>query len=298
MDTSGLRTLIVMLLICGGSFYLYDRNKRWKEFEGIDSELRAVTQQIGQRRSEIDFLTKKLEPLRAAAKEAETKDVPKLEAEIAALREELATLNTQWQEAARAFESAMNEVRVQAKQQNWPEIPLSSGEVLKAASISTFGQGFVTIQHEGGIKRVLAEDLPAGWVEKYSVDYVPEADTAELANQLKEKTETPPTPAQEAAGVRSRAEAIYEQELKIATEIRNMKMEANKLQQEGFRAAINKGLTGNAAAAMRRQYFQKADAIRDSIAPKVEQYKKLRAERLAMQQEQIRKENAAKPRQG
>ena len=71
MDTSGLRTLIVMLLICGGSFYLYDRNKRWKEFEGIDSELRAVTQQIGQRRSEIEFLTKKLEPLRAAAKEAD-----------------------------------------------------------------------------------------------------------------------------------------------------------------------------------------------------------------------------------
>ena len=65
--------------------------------------------------------------------------------------------------------------------------------------------------------------------------------------------------------------------------------------QEGFRAAINKGLTGDAAATARRAYFAKADALRKSIEPKRAQYVKLREQRLAIEQEQIRKINAAKP---
>ncbi len=295
MDFSGIRTLLVMLLLGGGVFYLWDRNKRAEEYSGTETELRTIEGNLVQRKSDIEFLTRKLEPLRSLAKEAEVKDAVKLEQEIGALRDELSSLNTDWEAATKSFEASVEEVRLQAKQQTFPEITLPSGEILKAASISKFGDGFVSIQHDGGVKRILANDLPEGWVKKYSLDYVPDSGREALAGKVKEKTEEPLSPADLADAAKGKVDAIYEQELKLSTQIREMQMEANRITQEGFRAVINKGLTGDAAAAARRSFFAKADALRKAIEPKRAQYTKLRDQRLALEQEQIRKENAAKP---
>jgi hypothetical protein len=295
MDTSGIRTLLVMLLLGGGVFYLWDRNKRAEEYTGTETELRTIEGNLVQRKSDIEFLTKKLEPLRNLAKEAEVKDAVKLEQEIGSLRDELATLNADWEAAIKSFETSVEEVRLNAKQQTFPEITLPSGEILKAASISKFGEGFVSIQHDGGVKRILANDLPDGWVKKYCLDYVPDSGNEALAGKVKEKTEEPLSPADLADAAKGKVDAIYEQEVKLSTEIRELQMEANRVTQEGFRAVINKGLTGDAAATARRAFFKKADGLRKSIEPKRAQYSKLREQRLAIEQEQIRKVNASKP---
>jgi outer membrane murein-binding lipoprotein Lpp len=297
MDTSGIRSLLLFLALGGGLAYYWDRNQRAEKFEAVQSEVTSITGTIAQRQSEIAFLEKKLGPLREAQKEAIAKDVPKLQAEVAALKQELDALKVEWESAITDFETAMTEVRLTAKQTTYPELVLPSGEVLKAASISKFGQGFVTIQYDGGVKKVLSEDLPAGWNEKYSLDYVPDTGREELAGQIQESTALPSNPAGTVDAALAKTEAIYEQELRLSQEIREMKMESNRIVQEGFRAAINRGLSGDAAAAARRSYFQKADAIRKAIDPKVEQYRKLRQQRLVIQQEQVQKANAAKPRQ-
>jgi hypothetical protein len=297
MDTSGIRSLLLFLALGGGLAYFWDRNKRSEKFESAKAEVASITGTMAQRQSEIDFLEKKLGPLREAQKEAVTKDVPKLQEEIAALKQELDALKIEWDASVTDFEAAMTEVRLTAKQQTYPELALPSGEVLKAASISKFGQGFVTIQHDGGVKKVLSEDLPTGWSEKYSLDYVPDTGREELAGQIQESTAAPTNPAGTVDAALAKTDAIYEQELRLSQEIREMKMESNRIVQEGFRAAINRGLSGDAAAAARRSYFQKADAIQKSIEPKVEQYRNLRERRLSIQQEQVQKTNAAKPKQ-
>jgi hypothetical protein len=126
---------------------------------------------------------------------------------------------------------------------------------------------------------------------------VPDTGREELAGQIQESTAAPTNPAGTVDAALAKTDAIYEQELKLSQEIREMKMESNRIVQEGFRAAINRGLSGDAAAAARRSYFQKADAIQKSIEPKVEQYRNLRERRLSIQQEQVQKTNAAKPKQ-
>ena len=286
-----MRTLIILLILSGSGYWWHTRRERFKEWEILESSIKNSKRRIAERENDQAKLTASLEPLRKGHQHLTSPQgsPEQLEIDVEALKESLKESTAQLEAADTDFMSALNAVRDKAKLQNFPVLKLPSGDELKDCSITKFGEGYLNLSHKDGIVRVQADDLPKGWVEKYSIDYVSrvsQADKEAIAQRVAEATTKPLDLKNAQLGeLDARISDLNAQLLSMSVEIRDATRKADLMIRDAYRIALEKGNKGEATAAKRAAIFsasKKVETGREAVRAK---YKALRDEKLALEQQ-------------
>ena len=286
-----MRTLIILLILAGSGYWWNSRRERFKELEALRSSIKHAESRIVEREKDKVKLIASLEPLRAGRNDLTSPEgsPEQLEKDVAALKESLKESTSQLEAAESEFLSALNAVRDKAKQQTLPVLKLPSGDEFTDCTITKFGEGYISFSHKDGITRVQADDLPEGWVQKYSVDYVNKDSQAEkeaIAKRVAEATTKPLDLKNAQLGeLDARIADLNAQLLAMSVEIREATRRADVLIREGYRIALEKGTKGPSSAAQRAAKFkesQKVETDREGVRAK---YKALRDEKLALEKQ-------------
>lgn len=287
-----MRTLVFLLILSAGGYWWHYRNERSKQLDAYESDLKGAEVLITDKQRDIDNVRKKLEPLRKNRKDTEAPggSPESLEEEIAALKAELDKTSIRLDAAQADFEAAMNEVRDHARKQTFPVVTLPSGEELKNCSISKFGEGYISISHDDGIRRIPADDLPDGWAEKYEVNYVSREAAAEkekIVSKVKGAI-TAPLDLKKAqlSEIEAKIEELNTEMLVKSQEIRESRRKADQLVREAYRISTLKGDRGKGAE-QRQAKFQESDAEKKAEEVIRVQYIALRDEKRALERRRL-----------
>ena len=285
-----MRFLIVLLVLSAAGYYLHFRSVRYEELTNLRGETKSVETQLRDKTANRDRLIAKLTPLRSARDEATApgSSIDVLTKEIESIKEGLGEATGKLDTAEAEFATALEGVREAAKKQTFPVLKLASGDELKDCSITKFGEGFLTLSHSDGITKVQSEDLPEGWSERYSLDYVSREAKAEkeaITARIEEATLSPIDLKKAQLGeVEEQLKNVTAQLMAMSTQMRDARRKSDKLVRDAYRIAMEKGERGNAAAAKRTAMFsesRKVDAGREQTAQK---YRELRARKLELEQ--------------
>ena len=285
-----MRTLIILLIISGSGYWWHTRRERFKELEALETSIRNSKRRIAERESDHARLTQSLEPLRKGQQDLTSPQgsPEQLEKDVEALKEGLKASTVQLEAADAEFMTALNAVRDKAKKQNFPVLKLPSGTELKDCTITKFGEGYVNLSHTDGITRVEGDDLPAGWVQKYSVDYVSresQEDKEAIAQRVAEATTKPLDIKNAQLGeLDARIADLNAQTLALSAEIREARRKADLLIRDAYRIALESGNKGQAAAAKRAAIFKESKRVESASEGVRAKYKALREEKLALEE--------------
>lgn len=288
-----MRTLIILFLIAGSGFWWHYRRERFNELEALKSDLQSTERAIAERQKSIENVKKTLEPLRKNQQETESPGgtPEQLEAEIETLKEGMNASAAQLDTAEAEFNAALEAVRDHARRQNFPEITLTSGEVLKDCTITRFGDGYVSISHSDGIMRVQSEDLPEGWSAKYAVDYVNRESQAEreaLVTRVEQATISPlDLKNARLEEIEARLDEVSKQLLALGAHIRAATKKSDDLVRDAYRIALDKGQKGELAASKRAAKFNQSKAVIIAREEVRQKYRTLREEKLALERQRV-----------
>lgn len=285
-----MRLLIVLIILSGAGYYYRYRSVRYEELTNLRAETKNIDSQFAEKTKLRDRLIVKLTPLRSARDEATTpgSSLDGLTKAVEELQDALKDTTVRLDNAETEFASAVEAVREAAKKQTLPVIKLPSGDELKDCTISKFGEGYISITHSQGISKIQSEDLPAGWSERYALDYVSREEQAEkdaLSARIAEATLSPlDLKKAQLSEVEEQLEKVTAQLLAMSSEMRDARRKADKLVRDAYRIALQKGEKGDAAVAQRTAMFnasRKVDAAREVTAKK---YRALRAQKLELEE--------------
>ncbi len=286
-----MRTLIILLILSLSGYLWHTRRERSRELESLQSSLKNSERRIAERQKDHDKLIESLTPLRTAEEELATPEgsPDQLEKDVESLKDGLKETTVKLEAAEAEFVTALNAVRDKAKVDVYPVLKLPSGDELKECSITKFGEGYVSLSHKDGISRIQADDLPEGWVIKYSVDYISNVSQAEkeaIAAKVAAATTRPLDLKNAQLGeLDARIAELNAQLLSMSVEIRDATRQADVLVRDAYRIALEKGNKGEAAKAQRAAKFEqskKIEAMREGVRAK---YKALRDEKLALEKQ-------------
>ncbi len=286
-----MRTLIILLILSFSGYLWHTRNERSRELESLQSSLKNSERRIAERQKDHDKLIESLTPLRKAEEELATPEgsPDQLEKDVESLKDGLKETTVKLEAAEAEFVTALNAVRDKAKVDVYPVLKLPSGDELKECSITKFGEGYVSLSHKDGISRIQADDLPEGWVIKYSVDYISNVSQAEkeaIAAKVAAATTRPLDLKNAQLGeLDARIAELNAQLLSMSVEIRDATRQADVLVRDAYRIALEKGNKGEAAKAQRAAKFEQSkriEAMREGVRAK---YKALRDEKLALEKQ-------------
>ncbi len=298
-----MRALVILLILAVSGYWWHTRRERYTEYEAVQGSIKATERRIAEREKEIAKLLERIEPLRKS-REAISKPEGSpelLEKEVETLKEGLKDSTAKLDAAETEFITALHAVREKAKTQAFALLKLPSGDELKECTITKFGEGYISLSHKDGITRVQADDLPEGWVAKYSVDYISKDSLAEkeaLAGKVAEAT-TKPLDLKNAKleELDARINDLNTQLLELSMTIREATRESDVLIRKAYLIALGTGSKGQAAAAQRAALFAQSKRVesgREGIRAK---YKALRDEKLALekQRNELRKKRVSAP---
>ena len=298
-----MRTLVILIILAFSGYLWHTRRERFTEFESLQGAAKATERRIDDRQKEIAKLLERVEPLRRSREEISKPEgsPDHLEKDVEALKESLKDTTTKLEAAEAEFSTVLTAVRDLAKTKTIPLLKLPSGDEFQECTITKFGEGYISLSHKDGITRVQADDLPEGWVAKYSVDYVSKDSQAEketIAARVAEATTKPLDLKNAQLGeIDARLADLNAQLLSMSVEIREATRKADVLVRDAYRIALDKGAKGQAAASKRAALFdqsRKVESGREGIRAK---YKALRAEKLALEQQrnELRRKRAPTP---
>jgi hypothetical protein len=288
-----MRALIILLIISISGYMWHYRRERYTEYEGLQTSIKNAERNTADRLKEKAHVLETLAPLRETKKETETPEGSPdlLQKEVDALKDSLNTASAQLETAESDFLEAMTAVREEAKKQTFPVLKLASGKELKNCTITKFSEGVVSITHNDGIDRVQAEDLPEGWIQKYSLDYLSrdsKADREAIATHIQRATTAPLDLKNAKVGdIKARLTDLETQLLEMAAEVRNSRRESDGYIRDAYRIAMEKGPKGQAAAAKRTALFEKAKKVDAARAELQGRYRKLREEKLELERQLV-----------
>jgi hypothetical protein len=289
-----MRLLIFLLLVSATGYYLKYRYDRAKEYEGLRTSIKTAEDNTAARKAEKVKLLERLQPLRDTKKETEAPDSSPeaLEKEVEGLKKGIQEATEQLDVAEADFREAMEATREHAKKQTFPLIKLpSTGQELKDCTITKFSEGVISITHSNGIARVQPEDLPEGWVQKYSLDYI-SRESAVDKEAIKNAVARATTPALDLskaklADVNARLAEVEAQLLSMSAEMRESKRKTDQLERDAYRIALEKGDKGRAALAKRRALIDESKKVDAGRLEVQKRYRKLREEKLELERARV-----------
>lgn len=288
-----MRALVLLLIFAGAGYWYHYRSTRYTELENLRGEIKLVERNLTEKSALRDRLLTKIEPLRKAREQMSQPggSEESLTAEMDTLKESLRQSTEKLDAAQTEFEAALTATREKGKQQTFATLKLPSGEELKDAAISKFGEGFLSVTHSSGIVKLEAADLPEGWAERYALDYITKESQAEkeaLAQKIDEAT-IPPLDLKKAelGEIDAQLAKVTEQLLAMSMQMREARRKSDELVRSAYRVALDKGEKGNSAVAKRTAMFReskKVDAGREAIQKK---YKALRDQKLELERQRL-----------
>ncbi len=288
-----MRTLIALLILAVFGYFWNNQRERFNEWEALASGIKVTEDNITRKEKEKEIVLGRLKPLKEKKENhSDPDDDPaKLEKDIEGLKEAIKNGTTELDAAEADYQAAVESVREKAKKETFPLVKLASGQELKNATITKFGEGFVNISHGDGNVRVQAEDLPEGWVARYALDYVSRESKAEndiIASRI-ERANTAPLDLSKAklAEVNARIADLDAQLLELSGSMRNSLRTADKLVRQGYQEVMAKGSKGQAAAAKRKALFDQSDKERAARLETQKKYKALRDEKLELEKKRV-----------
>jgi len=289
-----MRTLVILLLLAGAGYWWHSRRERYQELESLKVEARAVEGMIADKQKLIASLLEKVQPLRdgqAVLSSAEGSP-EQLLTDVQALREAMTAGAALLDTAEDDFAAAVEAVRENAKGRKVGNLKLPSGEELADCEIQRFGAGYIQIMHRDGSVKVMADDLPEGWVDKYAVNYVSrdaEAENTELAAKVQEAVLTPlDLKKAKLEEIDARIAELNAQLMALSSSIREATRQADLMVRNAYRIELGNSSRGsNSGASRREQMFSKAkqiEAARENVRAK---YKALRNEKLRLEKQRL-----------
>ena len=286
-----MRFIIILAIIAGAGYFWHQNKTRLEEFESLKTAARTAASDLERKEKEREKVMEKLDPLRRAKADAESKgtSVEQLQQEVAALQDELNTATAQLDAAEAEFVREMESVRAYAKTKTLPAIKLTGGEELLEARITKFGEGYVSISHKEGVKKVPADDLPEGWAERYSLNYVPreaEADKEAISAKVEEVTlSDAQIKALKVSEVEEKIRVLEVQLLALSHQVRDKSRRADQLVREAYKVALRKGARGDTAIAKRTQMFSEATQQEKEREVIRAQYRRIRDQKAVLEKQ-------------
>jgi hypothetical protein len=262
-----MRAIIILLIICAGGYYWHSRREAHEALEALKSQQKSIESSIGDRQKALAVLRAKVEPLREAkaAMSGPGGSPEELEKAVDQLRADLKDAASRLEAAEDSFLESLTALRDFAKTQPIPAIKLASGEELKECKISNFGEGFVKIDHHEGVSKLEAEDLPAGWSEKYFLHYVSRHEQS-VNKEINDKvTETVLSEADlkklDLANLDNKIKEVKDQLMALSLNVRDARRRADQMVRNAYRVQLESGPRAGAANARRSEMFAQAKAI-------------------------------------
>lgn len=288
-----MRALIILLILSGAGYWWHSRRERFQELEALKTELRTVESMVADKQKQVVSMNAKLTPLREgqAALTAPDGAPEQLEKDVIALRDALIAGAAQLDTAEDDFLAAVKDVREHAKGKTYATLKLPSGEELKECRIKSFGEGFVRLDHSEGNVKVMADDLPDGWVEQYAVNYVSRHSKEEndaMSARVQEAILTPlDLKKAKLEEIDARIQQLNEQLMALSGSIREATRQADVMVRNAYRISLGDGPRGNNAASKREQMFSKAKEIESAREGVRAKYIAIRNEKLRLERQRL-----------
>ncbi len=287
-----MRTLIFLLLLAGAGYWWHSRRERYQQLEALQVELKAVEGMVAEKKKLAKSLTEKVQPLREgqAALAAPDGSPEKLQEEVAALRDAMTSGAAQLDAAEDEFAAAVEALRESAIGKKVGNLKLPNREELVDCEIQRFGEGYIQIMHRDGSEKVMADDLPEGWVDRYAVNYVSrhsKEENALLAGKVEEAVLTPlDLKKAKLEEIDARISELSAQLLALSARMREATRQADLMVRNAYRISLGNSSRGsNSGASQREELFAKAKQIeagRESVRAK---YVALRNEKLRLEKQ-------------
>jgi seryl-tRNA synthetase len=288
-----MRALIILLILAASGYWWHYRRERFNEMEALQSDQKNIDRSIAERQQDIQRVKATLEPLRKNQEQTEAPggSPERLEKEIDELKESLKTAAAQLDEVEADFTTAVEARRDYARKQTFPVVKLPSGEELVECTITKFGEGYLSISHREGIKKVESEDLPEGWAEKYAVDYVSREAQAEKQAMIArvEEAVVPPLDLKnvQLSELDAKIDQLNAQLLELSAQMRAATRKSDELIRDAYRIALDKGQKGEQAAAKRTAMFRQSKVIEQTREEVRKKYRSLREQKLALERQRL-----------
>lgn len=288
-----MRTLIFLLALSVFGYFWHYRRERWIDYDALKSSVKTTENDIAQREKEIVLVEGRLKPLKENEKTHAAPDTSPelLEKEIEELKAWIKNGTAELDAAEADFLAAVESAREKGKKENFPVVKLASGQELKDATITKFGEGFLSISHSDGISRVQAEDLPEAWVERFALDYVPRDSKAErdVVAFRAEKATTAPLDLAKAklAEIEARLADVDAQLMQMSTGMRDSRRTEENLIRDAWKLQMEKGDKGKVVAAKRKAMFDQSSKEKANREETRKKYVALRAEKLELEKKKL-----------
>lgn len=288
-----MRSLIILLLICAGGYYWHNRREQYEAFEAIKSQQKSIERSIADRQKSLAVLRTRVEPLREAkaALSGAGGSREEMEKTVEQLRADLQDAASRLEAAEDSFLVSLTELRDFAKTRPIPVINLASGEELKECRISSFGEGFVKIVHHEGVSKLEAGDLPAGWSEKYFLNYVSRHEQT-VNREISDKVtgavlDDADLRMLDLAKLEDKIGELREQLLELSANVRDGKRRADQMVRNAYRVQLESGPRAGAVNAKRSEMFAQAKAIEAASEQVRSRYIALRNHLLALEKQRV-----------
>ena len=284
-----MRSVIILAILAGTGYYLHNKKTRFESFQALESGVLTVEADLDQKKKERDRLMQELDPLRRTKAEVEGKgtSVETVQEELTALQDELKTSNELMEAAEVEFICEMEAVRALAKKKNIPALKLKNGDELLDCTIMKFAEGYVVISHTDGVKKINDDDLPDGWVGRYSLDYIDreaDADKDALGAEIDEVTLTDDQISKlQISEVDEKIRIVETELLALRHQVRDKSRKAEKLVRDAYKVALQKDARGDAVIARRTAMFQQAKKEEGEGEVIRARYRKIREQKMALE---------------
>ena len=288
-----MRTLIILLIISVAGYFWHQRHQRYETFTSLQTEAKTKKSMADDTEQRLKNVQARMEPLKKA--EAEFKQPggspEDLKKQVLEMRDYLTAGAAKLESAEDDFLTAVNEVREEGKKITYPLLKLPSGEELKNAHITGFGEGYLKVAHDDGSVKLMSDDLPEGWADQYAVDYVSrhsKEENAALSAKVQESVLTPLDLKKAKLGeIEDRIKEVNDRLLAYSATIRESRRQADELVRNAYRISLGTGPGGNSNAGRRDAMFKQAKDLEKSREISRLQYVALRKQKEELERQRL-----------
>lgn len=288
-----MRTLILLLVLSVAGYFWHSRHEKYGTYEGLKLEAKTKENLANDKEKQLKALQEKIVPLRQGEAEMSKPDgsPEELEKAVLALRDALTAGAAKLESAEDDFLAAVNDVREAGKKETFPLLKLPNGEELKNAHITGFGEGFLKLAHDDGNVKLMADDLPEGWSDKFAVEYVSrhsKADNEALTAKVQQAVLTPlDLKKAKLSEIDERLKAVSDQLMSYSAGIREAHRQADDLIRQAYRISVGGGRNGAAAASQRDALFKKAKELEQGSEGTRLMYVQLRKQKQELEKQKL-----------
>jgi hypothetical protein len=288
-----MRTLIFLLVLAVGGFFWHRRHEKYLLLESLQTEAKSKDALAADKEKQLKTWQAKVALLREGEAELNKPDgsPEQLEKDVLALRAELTAGAAKLESAEDDYLAVVNEVREEGKKEVFPVLKLSNGEELKSAHISGFGEGFVKVAHDDGNLKLMLDDLPAGWAEKYDVDYVSRHSKEEnlaMSARVQEAVLTPlDLKKAKLSEIDDRIKAVTDQLMAYSGHIRESRRQEDELVRKAYRISMGSGPGGASVVNKRDVMFKQAKELAKQREGTRLQYVALRKQKELLERQRL-----------